>query len=78
MCHGTAGKGDGAASAGLNPKPKNLADAAWQKSVTDDYLEKVISGGGASVGKSPLMPAASDLKKEQVAALRSLIRSFAK
>lgn len=78
MCHGAAGKGDGAASAGLNPKPRNLADATWQKSVTDDYLEKVISGGGVAVGKSPLMPAAADLKKEQVSALRALIRSFAK
>ncbi|MCE2944074.1 MAG: hypothetical protein LW828_05040, partial [Xanthomonadaceae bacterium] len=26
MCHGNEGKGDGAAGAGLNPKPRNLVE----------------------------------------------------
>lgn len=29
MCHGNEGKGDGAAGAGLNPKPRNLIEGKW-------------------------------------------------
>ena len=29
-CHGIAGLGNGAAAAGLNPKPRSFADPAWQ------------------------------------------------
>jgi mono/diheme cytochrome c family protein len=31
MCHGDQGKGDGAAGAGLNPKPRNLVEGNWTK-----------------------------------------------
>lgn len=31
MCHGAEGKGDGAAGAGLNPKPRNLVEGGWKK-----------------------------------------------
>ncbi|MFN7728176.1 MAG: cytochrome c [Bdellovibrio sp.] len=31
MCHGNEGKGDGAAGAGLNPKPRNLVEGNWKK-----------------------------------------------
>lgn len=54
-CHGATGKGDGAAAVSLKPKPRNLADAQWQATVDDEYLRKVITKGGAAVGKSPLM-----------------------
>jgi hypothetical protein len=30
MCHGAEGKGDGAAGAGLNPKPRNLVTGGWK------------------------------------------------
>lgn len=55
-CHGATGKGDGAASAALNPKPRNLADAAYMKTRTDADLKKVIMEGGSAVGKSASMP----------------------
>lgn len=29
MCHGAEGKGDGAAGAALNPKPRNLVEGHW-------------------------------------------------
>ncbi|MNJ93411.1 Cytochrome c [compost metagenome] len=29
MCHGAEGKGDGAAGAALNPKPRNLVEGKW-------------------------------------------------
>ncbi len=56
-CHGPTGMGDGVAAAALDPKPRDLSDAAYVSGLTNDYLKKVISGGGASVGKSALMPA---------------------
>lgn len=79
MCHGESGKGDGAASAALNPKPRDYTDAEWQKSVTDDQIKKTITGGGASVGKSPIMPAQPDLasKPEVLDGLVKIIRGFA-
>jgi cytochrome c553 len=77
-CHGTEGKGDGPGSVALNPKPRNYTDAAWQKSVSDDQLRKVVVMGGAAVGKSPIMPASPDLeeKKDVVDGLVKIIRGF--
>jgi mono/diheme cytochrome c family protein len=79
-CHGATGGGDGAASAGLTPPPRNFHDKAWQGAVTDDHIEKIIQYGGAAVGKSPAMPSNPDLmsKPEVVAALREHIRSLGK
>jgi len=79
VCHGMSGKGDGPGAAALNPKPRDYNDAAWQKSVTDEYISKVIIEGGASVGKSPTMVANADLKTkpEVVKALVAKVRSFA-
>lgn len=56
-CHGETGKGDGPAGAALNPKPRDLSDAAYTSTLSDEHLHKVIAEGGAAVGKSPLMPA---------------------
>jgi mono/diheme cytochrome c family protein len=56
-CHGPEGKGDGVAAAALNPKPRNLTDAAFMSTQTDDRLYKVVNEGGASVGLSPMMAA---------------------
>jgi mono/diheme cytochrome c family protein len=79
-CHGSTGKGDGTASASLSPKPRNLTDKAWQTSVTDDHIEKIIQYGGGAVGMSAAMPANPDLQSKPavVQALRERIRSFGK
>ena len=79
VCHGASGKGDGAGAAALNPKPRDYSDAAWQKSVTDETLTKVILEGGQAIGKSPLMTPSPDLKDkpEVVKALVAKVRSFA-
>jgi mono/diheme cytochrome c family protein len=78
-CHGVRGSGDGPASASLSPKPRNFQDRAWQKSVTDEHIEKIIVGGGAAVGKSPAMPGNPDLagKPEVVTGLKNKVRSLA-
>jgi mono/diheme cytochrome c family protein len=77
-CHGPTGEGNGPASSGLNPKPRNFHDPAWQASVPDSHLDKIIQYGGAAVNKSPAMPPNPDLagKPEVVAALREHIRSL--
>lgn len=76
-CHGATGHGDGPASATLNPKPRKFADPAWQASVTDDYLEKIIKNGGAAVGKSPAMPSNPDFNDPNVViGLRTVVRGF--
>ncbi len=78
-CHGAQGAGDGAASASLNPRPANFQEAAWQQSVTDEHIDRIIVQGGAAVGKSAAMPGNPDLqnKPEVVTALRQHIRSLA-
>lgn len=77
-CHGATGGGDGAASAGLTPKPRNFHETSWQQSVTDAHIEKIIVYGGAAVGKAPMMPGNPDLaeKTATVAALREYVRGL--
>jgi mono/diheme cytochrome c family protein len=78
-CHGPRGAGDGPASAGLTPKPRNFTDKAWQASVTDQHIETIIQYGGAAVSKSPAMPPNPDLtaKPAVVSALREHLRGLA-
>ena len=79
-CHGKDGTGTGPASATLNPKPRNYTDKAWQASVTDDAIKNIILGGGLAVGKSPIMPAQTQLKDkpEVVNELVKIVRAFGK
>ena len=66
-CHGATGKGDGAASAALNPKPRNLSDPKYMSQRSWVDLHKVIAEGGANTGFSALMPAwKGTLKKPQI------------
>lgn len=78
-CHGTTGKGDGPASAALNPKPRNYTDPEWQKTVSDEHIKKTIVEGGAAVGKSPLMVPNPDLAGKEIVldGLVKIIRGFA-
>jgi cytochrome c5 len=78
VCHGADGAGDGPGAAALEPKPRAFADATWQEGITDEDLGKVITEGGASVGKSPGMPAHPDLKGKQdlLKDLIGMIRDF--
>ncbi|MCG6955251.1 MAG: c-type cytochrome [Gemmatimonadetes bacterium] len=80
VCHGAEGRGDGPGGAGLDPRPRNYHDTAWQDSVTDKEIEQAIVYGGAAVGRSPAMVANPDLgsKPAIVAALREIVRNFGK
>ena len=79
-CHGAGGMGDGPASAGLNPKPRDLTSGEWQKSVENDYIEKIILVGGAAVEKSVAMPPSPDLaeKPEVIIEIRKIVRGLSK
>lgn len=80
VCHGKSGKGDGAGAAALDPKPRDLTDAEWQKGVKDEYLRKIILKGGAAVGKSTGMPGNPDLEgnDELLNGLVKVVRDFGK
>lgn len=74
-CHGAGGKGDGAAAAGLNPKPRDLT----QTKRNDAELKTIIQKGGPSAGLSPLMPPwGGSLSEQEVNNLISFIRSLGK
>ena len=79
VCHGEKGKGDGAGSAALEPKPRDFTSAGWQESVTDDHLRKIIVYGGTAVGRAATMPANPDLdaKPAVVEELVKYIRGLA-
>ncbi|MEY4632358.1 MAG: hypothetical protein RIQ81_2478 [Pseudomonadota bacterium] len=78
-CHGEDGKGNGAASAGLNPKPRNFHDAAWQAKVDDAHIYVVIEKGGAAKGLSGTMPPwGGVLSKDEIDGLVKMIRDYVK
>jgi len=78
-CHGTTGAGDGPGAGALNPKPANFGSGAFWEGKTDEELVKAIREGGASVGKSALMPAWGGLYNDaQAKALLAYIKTFKK
>lgn len=52
MCHGAEGKGDGAAGAALNPKPRNLVEGPWKKGGGYIGLYTVLTEGIAGSSMS--------------------------
>ena len=76
-CHGEKGKGDGPASASLDPKPADFSTPKFWATRDDAAVKKVIKEGGASVGKSPLMIAwGSVLNDAQIDAVIKHIKTF--
>jgi mono/diheme cytochrome c family protein len=61
-CHGERGAGDGAAGAGLDPPPADVAFAARRPMATDGYLFWTIAEGGLPVGSA--MPPFKDVLGE--------------
>jgi len=55
-CHGDEGHGDGFNAYNLDPKPRDLADSAFQSKRTDEELRAVIHTGGGAAGLSTGMP----------------------
>jgi mono/diheme cytochrome c family protein len=61
-CHGPDGSGNGPGAAALVVKPRSFKDPAWQASVDNERIKKVIVEGGASVGLNEAMAPNPDLK----------------
>jgi mono/diheme cytochrome c family protein len=77
-CHGATGAGDGVASAGLNPKPAHHNDGNYMNPLSHEHLTKVITEGGAAVGKSPMMaPWGAVLGPQGVQDVIAFVRSLA-
>jgi mono/diheme cytochrome c family protein len=77
-CHGATGGGDGIAAAGLDPKPAHHNDGNYMNPLSNDHLTKVITSGGASVGKSALMaPWGSVLGPQGVQDVIAYVRTLA-
>jgi len=78
-CHGETGAGDGFNAFNLDPRPRDLSDAAFQKKKTDADLTDAVQRGGAGVGLSSMMPPwGRTLSKQQVEQLVLYLRSLAK
>ena len=55
-CHGGEGQGDGFNAYNLDPRPRSLADSAFQAQHYDADLLTAIRSGGGAVGLSTGMP----------------------
>ncbi|MFQ5913854.1 MAG: c-type cytochrome [Nitrospinota bacterium] len=78
-CHGNSGKGDGPAAATLPTKPADHTDGKRMHALSDQFLFDIIKGGGASLGKSPLMPPwGAQLKDQEIRNVVAYIRTLAK
>ena len=75
-CHGEQGQGDGAAAPALPVKPRNYTDAAWQASVTDETIQKVIREGGVANGLNMMMAGYPHLSDAELDQLTAFIRSL--
>jgi mono/diheme cytochrome c family protein len=82
-CHGPAGKGDGLAAAGLNPKPANFAAGAFKYDANGngtkgdiDDIKAIVHDGAAKHGGSPLMVPWPMLSADQLQAVAEYVKSL--
>jgi len=79
-CHGEGGTGNGVMLQMLNvtTPPVPWTDKTRMAAFSDADLTKIITSGGAAVGKPPIMPAfKSQLSDAQIADVIAYIRSLA-
>ena len=72
LCHGPEGRGNGPASAGLKPPPRNFHDAPYMHSKTDDELLTSIRNG-----KSAMPPWGKVLSDVEIRSALMVVRTFA-
>jgi mono/diheme cytochrome c family protein len=74
VCHGPSGTGNGPAAANLNPKPQDLTDAGFQRSMDREKLFTNISSGPH---KSAYMPVwGITLKRQEIWDLTEYVKSL--
>ncbi len=64
-CHGPQGKGDGPASAALDPKPADLADADMMSEASDAFIFWRVSEGGTMEPFNSAMPSWKQILSEK-------------
>ena len=78
-CHGTEGHGDGLNAYNLDPKPRDLADPAFQAERPDADLATVVRTGGGAAGLSTGMPPwGRTLSERQIRNLVVFLRTLAR
>lgn len=63
-CHGADGKAD-VIVMHMDTPPKDQSDAAYMKTLSDEYLYLAVCKGGVGVGKNFIMPAWGDVLSDQ-------------
>jgi len=76
-CHGMDGKATTPMAQALTPKPRDHTDGAYMNQLSDAHVAQAIKNGGAAVGKSPLMPAQTDLSPQQLEDVVAFVRTQA-
>ncbi|MBM3224052.1 MAG: cytochrome c [Candidatus Tectomicrobia bacterium] len=76
-CHGPDGKAAIPTAQALNPKPRDHSDGAYMNQLSEEHMTKVVKNGGPAVGKSPIMPAHTDLNDQQIADVVAFMRTLA-
>jgi mono/diheme cytochrome c family protein len=73
-CHGSGGMGDGPSAAKLPARPHPFAGGL--KGKNDEWIAKIIKGGGRAVGLPATMPAYPSLNDDQVKALVEYVKGL--
>lgn len=76
MCHGADGNADTPMARKVQPTPMRFTDVVWQQKATDEGIAEMILKGGAALQRSPVMPAATNLKPGELEALVAYVRQF--
>jgi cytochrome c oxidase cbb3-type subunit 3 len=77
-CHGPKGGGDGPVGKALVPRPAKFYDGEYMNALSNEHLVKVVTEGGASVGKSALMASWSGtMSKQEIRQVLAFVRSLA-
>ena len=75
-CHGKDGKGE--TKAGKKAQVKDLTDAKYQESLTDEKMFKQIKEGMKENGKERMKPYGDKLSDDEIKALIKHIRAYKK
>ncbi len=78
-CHGTDGKGDGPNASTLKTRPRDFADCAVMKKISDATMFEAIKDGGGSVHVSAEMPPwGQAFDDNEIKQLIAYVRKFCK
>lgn len=75
-CHGKDGKGE--TKAGKKAQVKDLTDAAYQGTFTDEKMFKQIKEGMKENGKERMKPFGDKLSDDEIKALIAYVKAFKK